>query len=195
MAAGEKPLSKLLPSHCRQQVARDLLYTLIRTLGGRIDLRPDIAGRGTQAICPPDRGRIEHEIVLGTRINGSSIRSTIWLAWRPLRRTARHHLQAGDGRWVPVIFPTDQAWYRIPGPHARARKQPVVRHSANPVSTASNGAGAMGSNKFVGVRTRVRERSHLFELMRASRRTENSHSLECLQSIVKLNPAANRVAG
>src|SRR5262245_28709746 len=94
-----------------------------------------MARRRAEVLAPEDRGSIEDQVILGTRINRGS--PVLWSGPALPRGPLGHDLQPRQvGRWVTVVFPADQAWDAVALLHPGALKEPMLRLDDRPVATA-----------------------------------------------------------
>src|SRR5262249_21149072 len=118
-----------------QDVGGDPLHAGVRAAGAVVvGSRADVAGRLTQPVRPPDRGRVEHPVVLGARVDRGRVRPVHALAYG---LAPGHHPQAGDVGRRPHPLPTDQPRDAVTVPHAGAFEDPVFFVGTGPGDAAA----------------------------------------------------------
>src|SRR5260370_31914483 len=104
-------------------------------VGGRVL----VGGRGAQAVGPPDGGGVEHEIVLGSRIDRGRVG-----AFRAAvgELTLGDDFEAGNIGRVAVPFPADESRNAVAVLHAAIGEYPVPLVGTNPVGSTGDREGA-----------------------------------------------------
>src|SRR5438132_701949 len=93
---GRGLLPSLRPPCPLDQVRGDLLDARVRSVRlGVAEAGEEVAGRGGEALRPPDGGAVEDEVVLRAGVTGGSVDAHIAAAFG---RTGRQDFEAGDRR-------------------------------------------------------------------------------------------------
>ncbi len=117
-----------------------------------------MARRTRQILAPPDRRRIEHEVVFRTGVNGGC--PLLWIH-SPLQcRSFGDDLQTRNVfRWISVILPPDQAGDGLAFLHPGSIEDPVVRFRADPVTASVHGIDVSRTHQVTLVWTVVWKRA------------------------------------
>src|SRR5207249_10669640 len=142
------------------------------------------------AIGPPAGGDVEDEVSFRPVVDRCCVTIAVRLTGRALRRAGGDDLESRNRRRIAVPFPAHQARYPVPGFHARAGEEPVVRAGADPVRSARDRACTMRADQLIAVRSLVSERLHFFKLKRSPRRPKDADALEGAAALVEEDPPA-----
>src|SRR5262249_40194061 len=144
----------------------------------RIDGWADIARRLRETVGPPDRGGVEDEVILRSRVESRRVRP---LASGTLGFAAGNNLQTRNRRRFAMPFPPNETGNPLPSRHPRPGDQPVIGLAADPVATASYGIRALGPDQRRFVWAVLGEEGllgkSLLDLL-LSRRAESSDALD-----------------